>query len=46
VFSTLWGILCGEWRAGHGRPMRTLAAGLALLLLAMILLAYGNSLAA
>jgi L-rhamnose-H+ transport protein len=46
VFSTLWGIVCGEWRAGHGRPMRTLAGGLAVLLLAIVILGYGNSLAA
>jgi len=44
IFSTLWGLASGEWRKGKGRPLRTLCAGLAVLVLAIVILGYGNSL--
>jgi L-rhamnose-H+ transport protein len=44
VVSSLWGIVTGEWREGKGRPLRTLYAALAVLLLAIVILGYGNSL--
>jgi len=44
LFSGLWGILCGEWRSARGRPLRTMLAGLAMLLAALIVLGYGNHL--
>ncbi|OHB80999.1 MAG: hypothetical protein A2V98_05425 [Planctomycetes bacterium RBG_16_64_12] len=44
LFSGLWGILSGEWRAAKSRPLRTMLAGLAVLLAALIVLGYGNSL--
>jgi L-rhamnose-H+ transport protein len=46
IFSMLWGIVCGEWREGRGRPLRTLFAGLAVLMVAVAVLAKGNALAA
>jgi len=42
--SGLGGILCGEWHAAKGTPLRTMFAGLALLLVAMSVLGYGNQL--
>lgn len=44
LFSGLWGIVCGEWRDAQGRPLRTMFAGLAILLAAMAILGYGNHL--
>ncbi len=44
IFSTMWGLVSGEWRNGKGRPLRTLSVGLAVLLLAIVILGYGNSL--
>ncbi len=44
IFSTFWGIVSGEWREGHGRPVRTLYAGLGVLTLAIVILGYGNTL--
>jgi L-rhamnose-H+ transport protein len=46
IFSTLWGIVCGEWREGRGRPLRTLYLGLTVLIAAIVILSYGNSLTA
>jgi L-rhamnose-H+ transport protein len=46
IFSTFWGIVCGEWQQGRGRPLRTLYVGLALLMMAMVILGFGNNLAA
>ena len=42
--SSFWGILSGEWRGGQGRPLRTMAAGLGVLLAAVIILGYANAL--
>jgi L-rhamnose-H+ transport protein len=44
IFSALWGIIAGEWREGKGRPLRTLYAGLAILMFAIVILGYGDSL--
>lgn len=44
VFSTFWGILCGEWEGGRGRPLRTLYGGLSILILAIVILGYGSTL--
>lgn len=44
ISSTFWGILSGEWREGRGRPLRTLYAGLAILMVAIVILGYGNTL--
>jgi L-rhamnose-H+ transport protein len=44
IFSTFWGLVCGEWREGQGRPLRTLYVGLAVLMVAIVILGYGNSL--
>jgi L-rhamnose-H+ transport protein len=44
--SSLWGILAGEWRGGQGRPLRTMAVGLGVLLAAVIILGYANALGA
>lgn len=44
IFSTFWGILSGEWRDAKGRPLRTLVAGLAVLMAAIAILGYGNTL--
>jgi L-rhamnose-H+ transport protein len=46
IFSTLWGILSGEWREGRGRPLRTLYGGLAVLMVAIVILGLGNQLSA
>jgi L-rhamnose-H+ transport protein len=43
--SNVWGIVTGEWREGQGRPMRTMYAGLAVILAAIAVIGYGNSLA-
>lgn len=42
LFSGLWGIVCGEWNAARGRPLCIMVAGLAMLLAALLILAYGN----
>jgi L-rhamnose-H+ transport protein len=44
TMSNLWGILTGEWREAGGSPLRTMYLGLAVILLAIIVIAYGNSL--
>lgn len=44
LFSNLWGMLCGEWRGGGGRPLRMMLAGLAVLVAAMVVLGYANAL--
>jgi L-rhamnose-H+ transport protein len=46
IFSTFWGIVCGEWREGRGRPLRTLYVGLAVLMVAIVILGFGNTLTA
>jgi len=44
VFSTFWGIVSGEWQEGRGRPLRTLYSGLAVLIVAIVILGYGSTL--
>jgi L-rhamnose-H+ transport protein len=43
--SNVWGIVTGEWREGQGRPLNTMYAGLAVILVAIAIIGYGNSLA-
>jgi len=42
LFSGLWGIVCGEWRAAARRAFSTMLVGLAVLLAAFGVLGYGN----
>jgi L-rhamnose-H+ transport protein len=42
LFSSLWGMAWGEWRAAQRRPLQTMLAGLAVLLAAFLILGYGN----
>ena len=42
--SNVWGMLTGEWRGGEGRPLRTMFVGLGLLLVAVAILGYANTL--
>lgn len=44
LFSALWGMLCGEWRNANRRTLQILYTGLAMLLAAFAILAYGNHL--
>jgi L-rhamnose-H+ transport protein len=44
LFSTLLGILLGEWNGTSGRTRTRLAAGLAMLILSSVVAAYGGSL--
>ena len=46
LFSALWGMLCGEWRDADRGTLRVLFMGLALLLAAFVIFAYGNYLLA
>jgi L-rhamnose-H+ transport protein len=46
IFSAFWGMLCGEWKEGKGRPLRTLCGGLAILMVAIAILGLGNRLSA
>jgi L-rhamnose-H+ transport protein len=43
--SNVWGILTGEWREGRGRPLQTMYVGLGVILVAIVVIGYGNSLA-
>lgn len=45
IFSTLWGIALLEWRGSSSRTRLRLAAGLAVLLLSLCVVGYGNYLA-
>lgn len=45
VFSTLWGIALKEWKGTGGRTRALIAVGLALLILATLVVGYGNYLA-
>ena len=45
VASNVWGIALGEWRQAKGRPLRTMYAGLAVILLAIAVIGLGNGLA-
>lgn len=42
--SNVWGIVTGEWREGRGKPLNTMYAGLAVILLAIAVIGYGNAL--
>ncbi len=42
--SSMWGIVSGEWRGGEGRPLRTMFAGLGVLLVAVAILGCANAL--
>jgi L-rhamnose-H+ transport protein len=44
AMSNVWGIASGEWRDAPGKPFRTMIAGLAVILLAIAVIGYGNSL--
>lgn len=44
LFSTFWGMVSGEWKQARGGPLRTLYGGLALLMIAIVVLGYGNTL--
>lgn len=44
IFSTVWGIVSGEWKGGRGRPLNTMVAGLGVLMVAIVILGYGVSL--
>lgn len=46
LISNFWGVATGEWRSSAGRPIRTMYAGVAILLLAIAIIGYGNSLPA
>ena len=43
--SNAWGIITGEWRESMGKPLRTMCVGLGAILLAIVVIGYGNSLA-
>ncbi len=45
IFSTLWGIALHEWRGSSGRTRRLVAAGIGVLVLATLIVGYGNYLA-
>ncbi len=45
IFSTLWGIALAEWKGTGARTRGLIAAGLALLVLATLVVGYGNFLA-
>jgi len=45
LYSSLWGVLAGEWEHGKGKPLKMLCSGLLVLVLAIVILALGNSLA-
>jgi L-rhamnose-H+ transport protein len=44
AISNVWGIASGEWRDAPGKPLKTMIAGLAVILLAIAVIGYGNSL--
>jgi L-rhamnose-H+ transport protein len=44
AISNMWGIVSGEWRDGRGKPLQTMYMGLALILGAIAVIGYGNSL--
>ncbi len=46
IFSTLWGIALHEWKGTSRRTRRLVGVGLALLILATLIVGYGNYLAA
>lgn len=44
LFSTMWGIILHEWRGSSRRTLRLLTAGLAVLIVSLIIVGWGNSL--
>jgi L-rhamnose-H+ transport protein len=42
--SNFWGIITGEWKQGKGKPLNIMYAGLAMLIAAVIIIGWGNSL--
>ena len=42
VFSTLWGIVLLEWKGASQRTRTLLTAGLAILVVSMVIIGYGN----
>lgn len=42
IFSTLWGIVLLEWKGASPRTQKLLAAGLAILVLSLVVIGYGN----
>jgi L-rhamnose-H+ transport protein len=44
LISNLWGLFTGEWKEGHGKPLRMMIIGQALLLSAIIIMGIGNAL--
>jgi L-rhamnose-H+ transport protein len=40
--SNAWGMALGEWRQGKGKPLRTMLIGLAVILLAIGVIGFGN----
>lgn len=43
LFSTLWGVIMHEWRGCSQRTISRLAAGLSILIIAMIIIGWGNT---
>ena len=41
----LLGFVSGEWRGVHGRPRRQMYLAIAILIVAAVVMAYGNTLA-
>lgn len=42
VSSNIGGFATGEWKDARGKPLRTMVGGLALMVMAMVLIGYGN----
>lgn len=42
IFSTLWGIVLLEWKGASPRTQKLLGAGLAILVLSLVVIGYGN----
>ncbi|MBI2843269.1 MAG: hypothetical protein HYX78_07690 [Armatimonadetes bacterium] len=42
--SNIWGVLTGEWRNAEGGPLRTMYAGMAVIVAATAIVGYGNAL--
>jgi len=40
--ATLWGLVTGEWRGAAPKALRTMSAGLAVLVLAVFIIGLGN----
>ncbi len=44
LVSNFWGFVTGEWQGVHGRPIRLIVIGIALLLAAIWLIGYATTL--